>query len=237
MLAALENTEVGHAILVVGYEKESEIRFESQKTRNLEYHDKTISYVDYTDVERKYVIQDDNLLPLQKVLLSRPDQPYMDKRLDEWRDVKIDSVIVPLYRRIYLEAEMAKELALNILKDKDLGYQFDNQFVFRFYLTSSRSFKHHIAILEDIDDTLADELILQKMPKFIWVAEMYQKDDYKENLATGLIVIDATEASQNAKDAVLAAMYPNRCIFKSGSDFVTLDQNLSHYYRFQNNLS
>lgn len=237
VLAALENTEVGHAILVVGYEQESEIKFESQKTRSLEYHDKTISYVDYTDVERKYVIQDDNLHPLQKVLLSKPDQPYMDKGLDEWRDVKIDSVIVPLYRRIYLEAEMAKELALNILKDKDLGYQFDNQFVFRFYLTSSRSFKHHIAILENIDDILANELILQKMPKFIWVAEMYQKDDYQGNLATGLIVIDATEASQNAKDAVLAAMYPDRCIFKSGSDFVTLDQNLSSYYRFQNNLT
>lgn len=236
VLAILENDELAHAILVVGYEKEARIDFNTQTKRTLSFSDVDVAYIDYSDVERKYVIQDDNLKPLRKILLSKPDKPYLDVEQEEWKDVKIDSIVVPLYKRIYLEAEMAKQLALNVLNDADLGYKFEPDFIFRFYLTSSRSFKYHIAKLDDIEGKIADELILQRMPKFIWVAEIYKKDDYKRNLASGLIVIDATEASENVKDAVLAGLYPDRCIFKSGRDFVVLSQEFKNYYRFQNNL-
>lgn len=238
VLAALENESIGHAILVIGYQRENGIDFGAQKKRIIQTNNEDIAYIDYSDVERNYIIQDDNLLPLRKIKLHDPVKPYRDEGgNDEWEGAKIDSVIIPLYRKIYLEAEIAKQLAISVLRDQDLGFSYKEDFVFRFFLSSSRSFKYHIAKLENINPEIANELILQRMPKFIWVAEIFEKDNYEGNLATGLIVIDATEASKNVKEALLAALYPNRCIFKSGSDFVVLKHGIKQYYRFQNNLN
>ena len=35
------------------------------------------------------------------------------------------------------------------------------------------------------------------MPKFIWVAEIYENDNFNTGKADGLIVIDATEANNS----------------------------------------
>jgi len=233
VLAVLENENIGHAVLVIGYEKENVIDFDVQEKREIAFSTGTVRYIDYSDVERKYIFQDDNLFPLRKLHLSDPVALY---QIDGWHGAQIDSVIVPLYKKIYLEAEMAKQLALNVLKDQVLGFPFQEEFIFRFFLTSSRSFKFHIAKLENMSKKIANEVILLQMPKFIWVAEIYVKELYSNNLASGLVILDATEANKQVKDTILLGLYPDRCIFKSGNNFVTLNEELNHYLRFQNNL-
>jgi hypothetical protein len=236
-IVALENDYIGHAIIAIGYKREENIDFEEQKKRSLDINGETNSYIDYSDVERSYIIQDDNATPQIQIKLNNPTAHYDENDFPEWQGCKVNSLVVPLYRKIYLEAEMAKRLSLEIVSDIDFGYNFGNDFVFRFFLTSSRSFKAHISNLQDIDDEIANNIIATKMPKFIWVSEIYSKDNYGKDIADGIVVLDATEASEIKKNAILFTAYPNQCIFKIGEKFICLSKGFKTYYRFNNNLS
>ncbi len=236
-IVALENETIGHAIIAIGYEREENIDFGKYNTRTLDFNGISKTYVDYSDVERNYIIQDDNATPQIKIKLEAPTEHYDKNDFPEWEGCTIKSLVVPLYRKIYLEAEIAKRLSLEIISDVEFGYEFDNDFVFRFFLTSSRSFKAHIANLQQIDDEIADNIITTKMPKFIWISEIYTKDNYGKDIADGIVVLDATEASENKKNAILFTAYPNQCIFKVGEKFISSPKGLATYYRFNNNLS
>jgi len=125
---------------------------------------------------------------------------------------------------------------LNVISDNEFGFKFKEKFVVRFYLASSRSFKNHIAALTALDGTIKNDIVLSKMPKFIWCGEFYEKEDFAENKAGGLIILDATEASDNKQDALLFAGYPDRCLFRIGKEFVSLEKGFNLYTRFKNNL-
>lgn len=235
IIAALKNETIGHAILIIGHNTDPEVDFKKQKTRTIEYGTKKVKYIDYTDIYKKFVVQDDNLMPYRLVDLNYPVEHY-EKIDTSFLTCQIESIVVPLYKKIYLEADKAKKLALNIVSDSEFGYKFNSKFVFRFYLASSRSFKHHIAILPDLDKQIQNDIILSKMPKFVWCGEFYEKDDFAKNKATGLIILDATEASDNKKDALLFAGYPKKCWLRIGKEFVSLEKDFNLYTRFKNNL-
>ncbi|CAZ96843.1 hypothetical protein [Zobellia galactanivorans] len=236
-IVALENDIIGHAIIAIGYKREENIEFSTQKKRVLNFNGIDLNYIDYSDVERDYIIQDDNVTPHIQIKLNNPTEHYDEEEYPEWKDCKVNSLVVPLYRKIYLEAEIAKILSLEIISDHNFGYNFGNDFVFRFFLTSSRSFKAHISSLKEIEDEIADNIITTKMPKFIWISELYSKENYGKNIADGLVVLDATEASEIKKNAILFTAYPNQCIFKIGEKFICLPKGFKTYFRFNNNLS
>ena len=73
---------------------------------------------------------------------------------------RIQSIVVPLYKKIYLEVVKSKQLSLSILSDETLGYIPKNGFVFKHFLTSSRSFKEHIALQNDLNPTIKNIIIL-----------------------------------------------------------------------------
>src|SRR5690606_35931918 len=117
-------------------------------------------------------VQDDNHAPYRQIELSKPGEHYDETDSQAY---EIDSIVVPLYPKIYLESVVAKQLVLNIIQDNTVGYKFQDGFVFRFFLTSSRSFKAHITKLSQMDPDLKNSILLIKMPKFIWVGEFYTK--------------------------------------------------------------
>ncbi|CAM1352144.1 hypothetical protein [Tenacibaculum ascidiaceicola] len=236
-IVALENDTIGHAIIAIGYKREEYIDFNTQKKRDISHNNQTYNYIDYSDVERSYIIQDDNTTPQMQIKLNNPTVHYDADDFPEWQKCKVNSLVVPLYRKIYLEAEMAKRLSLEIISDVNFGYNFDNDFVFRFFLTSSRSFKAHISNLQEIDNEIANNIIATKMPKFVWISEIYTKGNYSKDIADGIVVLDATEASETKKNAILFTAYPNQCIFKIGEKFICLHKGFKTYYRFNNNLS
>ncbi len=236
-IVALENDTIGHAVIAIGYKREEYIDFNKQSKRGLDIDGTIINYVDYSDVERNYIIQDDNATPQIQIKLNNPTAHYGESDFPEWQDCKVNSLVVPLYRKIYLEAEIAKRLSLEIISDSEFGYNFGDDFVFRFFLTSSRSFKSHISNLQEIDNEIADIIIATKMPKFIWISEIYTRDNYGKDIADGIVVLDATEASEIKKNAILFTAYPKHCIFKIGEKFISLPKGLKTYYRFNNNLS
>ena len=76
------------------------------------------------------------------------------------------------------------------------------------------------------------------MPKFIWVAELTTKNDLKNDEATGIIIIDATEAKKyTAKPLLLGAF--NNTIINFEEDKKTFAQNkltLQKFKMYHNNL-
>ena len=87
-----------------------------------------------------------------------------------------------------------------------------------------------------MDSDLKNTILLAKMPKFIWYAEIYNTTNYgaKEKEAIGLILLDATEANQESINALIFAGYPDRCISLNENTFVTLQQPFLHYRYFSN---
>ena len=234
VIAVIGNNIASHAIVIIGHDMDLAIDFEKVKKRPINSAAKTIEYIDYTDIPKKYLVNDDNLAPYRKINLSNPAEHYEGKA--DFEGFVIKSVVVPLYKKIYLEVNKAKELALAIVSDTDFGFTFQSGFVFRFFLTSSRSFKEHISRMPDLDAKQKDYLILTCMPKFIWCAEFYKQADFQHNIVSGLVVIDATEANQIWNDSLIFAGYPDRILVKDGAKFVTLPERLNLYARFKNNL-
>ena len=76
-------------------------------------------------------------------------------------------------------------------------------------LKNESIFKHHITSLELMDSDLKNTILLAKMTKFIWCAEIYNTTNYgaKEKEAIGLILLYATEANQESINALIFAGY------------------------------
>jgi hypothetical protein len=123
-----------------------------------------------------------------------------------------------------------------VIADSFLGYESGPNFVFRFFLASSRSFKYHIACLENFPVTLKDRIVSCKMPKFIWCAEIYSQRNFSKKIANSLIIKDATEANKVWTDSLIFAGYPNRSLAKFDKEFVILPYKFSNYSKFISNL-
>jgi hypothetical protein len=230
LIAYLNHEDLSHSIVVFGKEKID--NFERIKWTQRERG--AIKHFDTTDISRALLVMDDNQSPYKKINFDDPYQDYEDER---FRSFIFHSIIVPLYPKIYLEAYQAKELAYNILFDSEIGYEFNNGFVVRFFLASNRSFKMHISQLPDLDIDIKDEIVSTTMPKFIWVMEIYDdKAKYTQEIASAIIIIDATEVNNSNMDSLLLAAYPHRLITFLNNKIVYLPKGLSGYRYFKGNL-
>jgi hypothetical protein len=234
VVLGLQSGEIGHVVVAIGKQKVTKINWNEVPISEYDRDGKTVQLYDSTSIETNYVIQDDNLLPYRIISLDEPGKHYDDA---DCKKYEIDSVVVPLYPKIYLEAVVAKKLAIEIVKDKTVGFDFEDNFVFRFFLTSSRSFKNHITKLNNLDKVIKNNILITKMPKFIWCGEFYDSNAFEsmEKLAKGIIILDATEADKESIVALIFAGYPDRCISFNENKFVTLQYKFENY-RYYNNL-
>lgn len=226
-----ESPESGHAVIAIGKQQNSSFNWDVVKKDSFGFENEEITYIDSSNLKSKYVIQDDNLLPYTSIDLKNPGEHYEDEDSNAYQ---IDSIVVPLYPKIYLEAVLAKELALNIIVDKELGYKFNKLFVLRFFLASSRSFKNHIANLNNMPKELKYDILSIKMPKFIWCTEFYKKESFSKGEGSGIIILDATEANSETLAALIFAGYPDKCVRLDENNFVTLQHKFVNYRCFYN---
>lgn len=236
VMTGLESTEggFGHVVILMGKQYGNiTTNFNGIIPKEIMISGSNIKYNDITQLSNEYVVQDDNLPPYQVISLENPGIHYEDK---ESKAYQIDTIVVPLYPKIYLEAYVAKNLILQILKDSFLGYKFSEGFVIRCFLSSSRSFKNHISKLHKMEKGTRNTILLSKMPKFIWVTEIYDKDQYSPvaGKPVGLIILDATESNSTSVDTLLLAAYPDRCIAIDENKFITLPYILQNYSYYSN---
>ncbi len=206
------NGSIRHALLVVGHEDITEDQIDKVYSRTLNptmtndqkklLNTKKINIYDYDSIRKKFIFIDDNHPVYQKATLKDPAKHYED---EEWKKCKITHFIVPLYPRIYLEALEAKAYATDFLIRYHTKQSTPTDYVLRVFLASTRSYKAKLALNTSFDPK-PKALILEKpMAKFVWVAELSDKELIKDRKAKGLILLDATEANiHNHKPLIMA---------------------------------
>lgn len=232
VIVGLQSGNIGHVVIAIGKHYSNKYDWKEIK-KNQKSLKGSIGRIEASSISAQYVIQDDNLIPYRLIKLENPGEHYDD---EDCSNYQIDSIVVPLYPKIYLEAVVAKELVIQVLGDENIGYDFGSEYVFRFYLTSSRSFKNHVAKIADMDNDLKNNILITKMPKFIWCGEIYSQEgfDKDDKKAIGLVVLDATEANQESVDALIFAGYPDRCVSLNENNFVTLQHHFLNFRYFEN---
>lgn len=154
-----------------------------------------LNYVDSSAFINNYVIIDDNNIP------------YSIEGYDHFsvfdREVKLFTV--PLYKRIFLEANDAftvfefllgriSSLIERYLSTQRLNYEKKkNPLIKRIFLTSSRKYKKvRVTNAQSIETKKFYSEML--MPKFIWMCEISTYENYRKRKIIGEVVLDATAA-------------------------------------------
>lgn len=171
---------------------------------------KNITLFDNDDIDKSFVLIDDNCPAYQLAHLNNPTIHYPDPA---WHNCKITYFIVPLYPKIYLEAFKAKNFFLGILFNWFTNIPDYSNIFIRFFLCSSRSFKHELSLKRDFNQVIKDLILETQMPKFIWIGEISTKELIKNKLANGLVIIDATQANDQSVKVVISAAYEGVYIF------------------------
>lgn len=234
----------GHIVTIVGHTEISGKEIENiTELRNQNnpgfYLENNIKLFDSADIYKKYVIIDDNHPPFQLADCKEPTKYYNNP---DWDKYEITNIIVPLHSKIYLEGLESRTLAflilgkiLNFLKEK-YKINFPKEILYRLLLTSSRSFKHQIALNDSLNIDIKDLIIEKPMPKFIWVLELSDKSLFKKEKIFGQMLLDATEASRKYMDALIYLLWPDYFITWENENFKQQNIEYSSFNLYKNNL-
>ncbi|MBA2881463.1 hypothetical protein HNR65_001790 [Desulfosalsimonas propionicica] len=136
----------------------------------------------------------------------------------------IDSIIVPLYEKMYLDVLTLLSRILPEIEDSFLPQQ--NMYR-RVFMASSKSFKQFI-FDNAVDDYYKYHLLLQQMPKFIWVAEYIAESEYPDYVQSRFI-FDATAMEYAGIDMMISARIGS--LFICEGESVELDDVRDPIYR------
>lgn len=211
-----------HSVICIGH---SEFDGNCDSVCSYIYKYEGVSIVNSADLNQEYVFMDDNLMPYQYRTFDNPIT-YNDVCKAE-----ITGFIVPLYRRVFLEASYAFDVVQNLLLAiKDLidldnlsinGQKYctdKNPVIIRLFLTTSRNFKEYKSKQKDMKVNKIVQML--PMPKFIWVGEYMLASQYvkKNKKAFGEVVVDATVSKYMREEGVLYARFPQRIAYKLPQD-------------------
>lgn len=226
IIAALENSSIGHAVVLIGRVNHRLSDLPSLPVRTL---NNGLKIKNLDDANKDFVIIDDNDFPYQLANIVSPTSYYINP---QFNNCQITNFVAPLYSKIYLEAYQAQELIPLILEHPDYGLISPDVIITRLFLTSSRSFKYEINQLALNSDV--KELILKtSMPKFIWICELSEENLFKNGQAKGMIVLDATEGNLTS---FLFILYPDKIIYYNDSQINQLTISPGTFNIYNNNL-
>jgi hypothetical protein len=245
LVVAIQNEEsgIGHALLVAGRENDYSTRFDELDVCNVDDEESLlamaendIAIYDYDSMPKRFVFIDDNHPVYRKATLAKPAEHYHS---DEWKKCTITHFIAPLYPKIYLEAFQAKKYVIKFLLTGPRPIRGNSEIVLRVFLASSRSYKHELAHNAGVNGELKNLLIETQMPKFIWVAEISTKELIKAGQASGLMIVDATEANIYHKvNPLIMAVFDGEMLVleKSSGKLKSKVLHLSPFAIYEHNL-
>ena len=234
---------IEHAVLVIGHKKITPSQIDSIKPYTLKDKDTSPNFIiyDYDRIEKDFIFVDDNCPVYQPASLSNPTVHYDEV---EWQTLQINYFIAPLYPKIYLEATEAKRYIMYFISStaeflEDTEPTNPNiELDIRVFLASSRSYKATMALCEDLESRAKDYIIETPMPKFIWVAEISNRQLIQEDKADGLILLDATEGNYKFQKPLIFAFILGK-MFKFDKELSKLSYillNLKPFEIYKNNL-
>ena len=128
-----------------------------------------------------------------------------------------EMLMVPLYKRMFLEAQDAYDICTSALASSEVGIQKfypeigtkENPVIIRLFMCSSRNYKQRrISNFSSKNKEVREIYNVLRLPRFVWVCEIYDKSGYCEGKAQGEIVIDATSSPDDGTKSVLLFHYP-----------------------------
>ncbi len=250
IVAIEDEQENGHAMVCIGYETPEEsiwldkyLHFDQLAGAKV-----PMGVFDIDQYPRRFVFIDDNHPPYITAELASPTQHYKattrERRAGfDWKKGRITAFVVPLHRKVYLEAFEAKRqikrfLALNLLElDDDLA----KQICLRIFLTSSRSYKDTLLNDPLLPDIIKEFIIQAAMPKLIWVGELTNPVLQQKNQVFGVVLLDATEADTTDQNAPIFAVSPqiiaNFADPNPETQFLPTDGRVGPFSRYMHNLN
>ncbi len=211
MVGAMTKKE--HAVAIIGHSK-----IDKNKIANA-----TESIINLADYLEDFIISDDNELPLSKI--SRSNHKYI---FDD-----LDYVIIPLYEKMYINANNVYERAKAIIESSVLNVS--KNIVVRIYLTSTRSLKRET--LKNTSMNIALKLIILRlhMPQFVWCIDLCTKEEYFEEKTSARIIIDST-AGTYEEEPWLLMHDKEKILYKHNHNLFILNETISAYSMYKNNL-
>lgn len=200
----------GHSVVCIGHGKaKEELKIKAKQNKLVLWSKKENCHpiINSADFYEDYVITDDNQFLYQ---IRKFDNISIHP------DMQVVNLAVPLYKRMFLDAPDAADIIIPILQHDEYGISaWCNDFlqpredvIVRIFMASSRSFKkYRLAMLKDLNAKIVYSLL--RLPRFIWICELYRESDYDNLEAFGEIVIDATSASNRGHKSLLMMHYPN----------------------------
>lgn len=210
----------GHSIVCIGHGKLNVEDISSRKLSEI-YSKKDKCIINTVDLCDEYVVIDDLQKPYSKYTYDKNFNLLINPNGEK---CCINHFVVPLYKRMYMDAKKAEETVYGILNSSNKNQfnlskyyeqafnlkigNLENPIIIRLFMASSRHFKEFR--LENCKNELLKNVYKNiPLPQFVWVCELYDKEGYCNNLmAFGEIVIDATYSLNNLLDSVLMINYP-----------------------------
>ncbi len=184
-------------------------------------------YIDTANLIKDYIFVDDNKMPYS---VATYNNGSMDAEYDQssLNHSMLRALNIPLYKKMCLTAEDAKSISLKyIFNDvygvkKHINNTFSNKenpVVIRLFLCSSKSFKasriNDLAKNEDCQSLYVN----LELPQFIWVCEIYFRENYRKGLVSGEIILDATAAGNDGAYSMILINYINKIyLVENGSN-------------------
>ena len=212
-----KSNKVGHAIVCIGHgKKKGELVKEARRHKWIKWgtDDSFHPIINAADFYDEFVVVDDNS-PVYQV------RPF--NALTKYDDMVVDSVAVPLYKRMFLGAPEAYDTVRTILAKKDFSVDLmaegfldkGESIVARLLMTSSHSLKRFRK--DSLPVKFSKEVFVNiPMPRFVWVCELYREDDYNKEtpLAFGEIILDATSTRNRGALSLIMIRYPGAMKFR-----------------------
>jgi hypothetical protein len=212
-----EQAEIGpcrHSIVCIGHG--AKLDYDVTPSRQ-----NGISFINSADMINEYVLIDDNTYP------------YEVKGFDEFTcydNPRVVGFVVPLYKRIFLEARDAYNIAIETIIesqynvkmidlefDKHTYSESDNPLVLRMFLTSSRHYKK-FRNNNPPNDYMARIYANVSMPRFIWVIELSLLSLYRDSNIFGELIIDATASRHSGVDSLVLVHYPGYLAWRNPNE-------------------
>lgn len=210
---------IGHAVMCIGHEKVTADHIDNTASQDL---GGVVTLMDFDAIDKKFVFIDDNFPPYVMDKLSKPTDRYLafPNGAQGWDKCLIDHFVAPLYKKVYLEPTVAKEYLKELICSQFLSQVHGKEVSLRLFLCSTRSYRDFVnrATMSIEMKRMVDSLIL---PRFIWVAELSDRERLKNGLATGLILLDATEFNTEYHNALIISFVDGMVLFKQGGSLQT----------------
>lgn len=220
IIVALDNTDavkdeddiiertIGHAVLCIGHELVDGKLINGVPADEYSFKERegTLKIKDWDKIFKKFIFIDDNFPVYQAESLEDPVRRYLEipeekypnkeakeKADKEWGSCKISHFIVPLHKKTYLEAYVAKKFVRELLISDFFKYEDGKELYMRTFLCSARSYREYVSF-GNMPSNMKGLIMSKSFPKFVWVTEISGKS-IPDGKANGVILLDATEAN------------------------------------------